>query len=74
MSYWIPVVVALGVIAIVALALIVRRTHTLPAQEPLEQHPDDLAAPLPLDVVREEDALTARELEEERAQDTTPAA
>jgi hypothetical protein len=73
MSYWIPVVVALGVIAIVALALIVRRMHTLPAHEPLEQDPNDVAAPLPLDVAHE-DSLTARELEEERARDTTPAA
>lgn len=74
MSYWLPVVVVLGVVLIVALALIVRRTQTLPADAPLEQDPNDFAAPQSLEMVHAQDELTARELEEERAQDTTPAA
>ena len=66
-------VAVLAVALLGAIMLIVRRTHRLPASEPLHQDPADLAAPLPLDVAAA-DSLTARELDAERDRDRTPAA
>jgi hypothetical protein len=52
-SVWVAVSVLVGAFLIVsALVLLVRMTHRLPVSEPLETHPGDLAAPLPLSLVR----------------------
>jgi hypothetical protein len=51
-----------------ALALIVRRTRTLPEREPFQQDPADLGAPLPI-AVAEDDTHPERA----REHDTTAA-
>ena len=57
---WLGLLVGLSVIAIVALALIVRTTHRLPSRQPLHQDPNDLSAPLSAELA-EQDAARNRD-------------
>ncbi len=62
---WVLLIAGLSALAVGSILAIVRTTHRLPAREPLHGDPQDLAAPVPLDVA-EADSMTSRELEEER--------
>ncbi len=68
---WVLVVAAASVVVVGLLATIVRRVHKLPAEQPLHGDPENIAAPVPLDVAFEADGMTQRELEAEaeRSQD-----
>jgi hypothetical protein len=59
----------LSVLLIAAAIMIRHRTHRLPAAEPLHGDPENIAAPLPLDVA---DAMTARELAAEEESRRAP--
>jgi hypothetical protein len=60
---WVLLVACLSVFLFLALFAVTHRAHKLPEVEPLHGDPENIAAPLPLDVT---DALTERELEAER--------
>jgi hypothetical protein len=77
---WILLIVGLGALAVASVAVIVHHTHRrLPARQVTQGDPEtDISAPLPMDVARADDllesgdAMTARELEEERRRETRP--
>ena len=69
---WVLLIAGLSALLFASVAAIVRGTHKLPAHEPLHGDPADLASPVPLHVA-ERDSMTARELEEERADDRAEA-
>lgn len=64
---WILLIGCLSALVVAAVLAIVRATHRLPAAEPLHGDPDELAAPVPLDVA-EVQGMTERELEAERSE------
>jgi hypothetical protein len=65
MSVWgsVLLIACLSVFLFAALFAVTQRAHKLPEREPLHGDPENIAAPLPLDVA---DAMTEREFEAER--------
>ena len=61
---WVLLIAGLSALAVAAVLLIVRATHSMRAHEPLHGDPTDVASPVPLHV-SEADGMTARELEAE---------
>ena len=62
---WILLIAGLSALAVGAVFAIVRTTHRLPAREPLQGDPENIAAPLPLDVAAA-DSMTVRERDAEQ--------
>jgi len=54
MTLWLVLLVVLALLVIGGLAFVVRAAHRLPDGEPLEQDPHDIAAPLPVETVRDD--------------------
>jgi hypothetical protein len=62
---WIVLIAGLSGLLVAALAAVVRGAHKLPSHAPLRGDPEDIAAPLPIEVA-EADGPLAREPEEEQ--------
>lgn len=67
---WIALLAGLSVLLYAAIYSVVGFTHTRRHRRGIHTDPANLADPLPLDTA---DSMTARELEEERANDRTRA-
>jgi hypothetical protein len=77
---WILLIVGLGILAIALIYATLHHAHrTMPARQAPQGDPErDISAPLPMDVAKADDrvesgdAMTARELEEERQREGRP--
>lgn len=67
---WVGLWACSSVLLFAAVWTIRRRTHALPKAEPLHGDPENIAAPLPLEVAEE---MTARELAAEHESPTAEA-
>jgi biopolymer transport protein ExbD len=60
MTVWLVILAVLAVVLVAAIGLILRMTHRLPARERLHQDPEDIAAPISIEIA-EEDSLQVEE-------------
>lgn len=64
---WVLLIAGLSGLAVASIFAIVHHTHRrMPARQVAEGGATDISAPLPLEVHRDQDALTERELQAER--------
>jgi hypothetical protein len=62
---WVLLIASLSALAVASVFVIVRATHRMRSEEPLQGDPTNIAASVPIHVA-EADSMTSRELEAER--------